>query len=109
MSDEIKILGQVNPPANTTATLYTTPDLTQTTVSSLVVCNFGSNQGHFRVSVHAGGEAADNKQWLFHTDNLANHTTRTVVIGICLNQTDVIKVYADNSNFAFNLFGVETI
>ena len=109
MSDEIKILGQVNPTVNTTTVLYTTPDLVQTTVSSLVVCNFGSNQGHFRVSVHAGGEAANDKQWLFHTENLQNHTTKTVVIGICLNQTDVIKVYADTSDFAFNLFGVETI
>jgi len=31
-----------------------------------------------------------------------------VVIGMCLNQTDVIKVYASSGDFAFNLFGVET-
>lgn len=108
MTDVIKVLGQVNPSATTTTDLYTVPDLTQTTVSSLVICNFGSNQGTFRVSVHVGGAAAEDKQFLFHTESLANHTTKTVVIGMCLNQTDVIKVYASSGDFAFNLFGVET-
>jgi hypothetical protein len=30
------------------------------------------------------------------------------VIGICLNQADVVKVYTSASNVSFNLFGVET-
>jgi|TARA_R100001530_G_scaffold116301_1_gene83351 hypothetical protein len=34
--------------------------------------------------------------------------TLTVVIGITLNQTDVLKVYASSASFSFNLFGVET-
>jgi len=31
-----------------------------------------------------------------------------VVIGMCLNQTDVVKVYASAVDVSFNLFGVET-
>ena len=108
MTDVIKVLGQSAPSATTTTTLYTAPNLTQTTVSSLVVCNRGGSAGTFRVSVHVGGASADDKQFLFHTESLANHTTKTVVIGMCLNQTDVIKVYASSGDFAFNLFGVET-
>ena len=44
----------------------------------------------------------------FYDEALAATTTRTVVIGMCLNQTDVVKVYASASNVSFNLFGVET-
>ena len=108
MTDVIKVLGQSAPSATTTTSLYTAPDLTQTTVSSLVVCNRGGSAGTFRVSVHVAGATADNKQFLFFDESLAATTTRTVVIGICLNQADIVKVYASSANFSFNLFGVET-
>jgi hypothetical protein len=108
MTDVIKVLGQSAPSATTTTTLYTTPDLTLTTVSSLVVCNRAGTAGTFRVSVHVDDESADNKQYLFYDQSLAANTTQTVVIGMCLNQNDVVKVYASSGDFSFNLFGVET-
>tara|TARA_Y100000114_G_scaffold50641_1_gene46230 strand:- start:8 stop:337 length:330 start_codon:yes stop_codon:yes gene_type:complete len=108
VTDVIKVLGQVAPSATTTTTLYTVPDLTQTTVSSLVAVNRGGSSGTFRVSIHVAGAGADNKQFIFYDEDLAATTTRTVVIGICLSQTDVVKVYASSADFSFNLFGVET-
>ena len=36
MADAIKVLGQLDVSATTITTLYTVPDLTQTTISSLV-------------------------------------------------------------------------
>tara|TARA_R100000315_G_scaffold53961_1_gene27780 strand:+ start:1163 stop:1492 length:330 start_codon:yes stop_codon:yes gene_type:complete len=108
VTDVIKVLGQVDVSATTTTTLYTAPDLTQTTVSSLVICNRGGSGITFRVSVHVGGATADDKQFIFFDEDLAATTTRTVVIGICLSQTDVVKVYASAANVSFNLFGVET-
>jgi len=35
-------------------------------------------------------------------------TTDTHVIGMTLNQTDVVTVYGSDGNLTFNLFGVET-
>ncbi len=108
MPDVIKVLGQLDPSATTVTTLYTVPDLTQTTVSSLVICNRGGSGASFRISVHVGGAGADDKQYIFYDEAIAATTTRTVVIGMCLNQTDVVKVYASAANVSFNLFGVET-
>ena len=108
MPDVIKVLGQLDPSATTITTLYTVPDLTQTTVSSLVICNRGGSGASFRISVHVGGAGADDKQYIFYDEAIAATTTRTVVIGMCLNQTDVVKVYASATNVSFNLFGVET-
>jgi len=108
VTDVIKVLGQSAPSATTVTTLYTVPNLTLTTVSSLVVCNRASSGGTFRVSVHVAGAGADNKQFLFYDQSLGANTTQTVVIGMCLNQTDVVKVYASSADFSFNLFGVET-
>lgn len=108
MTDVIKVLGQSAPSATTVTTLYTVPNLTLTTVSSLVICNRAGSGGTFRVSVHVAGAGADNKQYLFYDQSLGANTTQTVVIGMCLNQTDVVKVYASSADFSFNLFGVET-
>ena len=108
MADAIKVLGQLDPSATTITTLYTAPDLTQTTVSSLVICNRGGSGITFRVSIHVAGAGADDKQFIFYDEALAATTTRTVVIGICLNQADVVKAYTSASNVSFNLFGVET-
>ena len=108
MADAIKILGQLDVSATTITTLYTVPDLTQTTVISLVVCNRSGSGITFRVSVHVNGAGADDKQFIFYDEALAATTTRTVVIGMCLGQKDVVKVYSSAANVSFNLFGVET-
>jgi hypothetical protein len=108
VADAIKVLGQLDVSATTITTLYTVPDLTQTTVSSLVICNRSSSGITFRVSVHVAGAGADDKQFIFYDEALAATTTKTVVIGMCLNQADVVKVYASAANVSFNMFGVET-
>ncbi len=108
MADAIKVLGQLDVSATTTTTLYTVPDLTQTTVSSLVICNRSGSGITFRVSVHVAGAGADDKQFIFYDEALAATTTRTVVIGMCLNQADIVKVYSSAANVSFNMFGVET-
>lgn len=108
MTDAIKVLGQLDPSATTTTVLYTVPDLAQTTVSSLVICNRTGSAITFRVSVHVANASANDKQFLFFDESLAATTTRTVVIGMCLSQSDVLKVYASAVDVSFNLFGVET-
>ena len=60
MTDVIKVLGQADVSSTTTTTLYTVPNLTQTTVSSLVICNRGGSGITFRVSIHV--TAAD-RDW----------------------------------------------
>jgi len=108
VTDAIKVLGQLDPSATTTTVLYTAPNLAQTTVSSLVICNRSGSAITFRVSVHVANASADDKQFLFFDESLAATTTRTVVIGMCLSQSDVLKVYVSAANVSFNLFGVET-
>ena len=108
MTDVLKVLGQVAPSATTATTLYTVPDLTLTTVSSLVVCNRSGSGVTYRASVRVSGAGADNKQFLFYDKALAANATDTHVIGMTLNQTDVVTVYGSDGNLTFNLFGVET-
>ena len=108
MADALKILGQSDPAATTVTTLYTVPDKTMTTVSSIVAANRTGSAITFRLSVHVEGASADDKQYLYYDKSVAANDSLTIVIGITLNQTDVVKVYTSAVNMSFNMFGCET-
>ena len=108
MADALKVLGQVDTSATTTTTLYTVPDKTMTTVSSIVAANRTGSAITFRLSVHVEGASADDKQYLYYDKSVAANDSLKIVIGITLNQTDVVKVYTSAVNMSFNMFGCET-
>ena len=108
MSDIIKVLGQLDCAATTQETLYTVPDLTQTTVSSFLACNRTGSAITFRLRINIAGAADDDKQFLYYDKSVAANTTFTAVIGMCLGQKDVAKTYSSAANLTFTLFGVET-
>ena len=108
MSDSLKVLGQLDPSATTTTTLYTVPDMTQTTISAIVAANRTGSAITFRLSVHVAGAGADDKQFIFYDKSVAANDSFAIVIGITLNQADVLKVYTSASNMSFNVFGCET-
>ncbi len=108
MADALKVLGQLDPSATTTTTLYTVPDKTMTTISSVVAANRTGSAITFRLSVHVDGAGADDKQYLYYDKSVAANDSLTIVIGITLNQDDVLKVYTSAVDMSFNLFGCET-
>jgi|TARA_R110002167_G_scaffold343364_1_gene552390 hypothetical protein len=109
MADILKVLGQLDPAATTTTVLYTVPDMTQTTISSIVAANRTGSAITFRLSVHVAGAGADDKQFLYYDKSVAANDSLAIVIGITLNQTDVLKVYTSAVNMSFNVFGCETL
>jgi hypothetical protein len=108
LSDIIKVLGQLDSAATTQETLYTVPDLTQTTISSFLACNRTGSAITFRLRVNIAGASDDDKQFLYYDKSVAANTTFTAVIGMCFGQKDVVKTYASGVNMSFTLFGVET-
>ena len=107
MADILKVLGQVDPSATTVTTLYTVPNKTQTTVSSIVAANRTAIT--FRLSVHVAGAGADDKQYLYYDKSVGANDSLAIVLGITLNQTDVLKVYTSAVDMSFNAFGCETL
>ena len=108
MADNLKVLGQLDPAATTVTVLYTVPNMTQTTVSSIVAANRTGSAITFRLSVHVAGASANDKQFIYYDKSVAANDSLTLVIGITLDQTDVIKVYTSAVNMSFNMFGCET-
>ena len=109
MADTLKVLGQAAPADTNNADLYTVPDDTMTTVSSLVACNLTGNTPNFRVAVRPLGATVVNEHYIYYGKAMAANDSVFVIIGITLQDGDVITVRSSAADeIAFSLFGVET-
>ena len=101
------MLGQVNPSATTATTAYTVPSATETVISTITVANLGAAPGTFRIAVRPNGESLANKHYIVYDATVAPQDSQTLTLGITMDASDVVTVYASTANFAFNLFGSE--
>lgn len=102
-----KVLGQVALGATTLTAIYTVPAATEAVVSTITVCNRGTTDATFRVSVAVAGAADDPKQYLYYDLPLIAKDSFVLTLGIALGAGDIVKAYASTANVTVNVFGVE--
>jgi len=107
MATTYKVLGQVNPAATTATTAYTVPSATETVISTIAVANTGGYPTTYRIAVRPNAETLATKHYVAYDATIAPQDTVTLTIGITLDATDVVTVYAGHATLAFNLFGSE--
>ena len=107
MSEVLKILAQSNPAETTSTNLYTVPSLTNATVSSITVCNRSTTPTTFRISVAIAGAVLADTQYIYFDQAIDGNSTFVATIGITLNATDVVRVFAGAATLTFIAFGVE--
>lgn len=101
-----KILGQVAPSATTETDLYTSPASTQTIVSTISIANRSSSAAAtFRISNSVAGAATSTKDYLAYDVSIAPSGIILLTVGMTLDATDKIRVYASTANLSFNLYG----
>ena len=101
------VLGQSAPGATTATTLYTVPSATEAVISTVTVCNRGSSSGTFRIAVRPNGATLANQHYIVYDASCAAKDTLTFTIGMTLDASDVLEVYASTADFSFNVFGSE--
>ena len=107
MAATYKVLGQVNPAHHTLNTAYTVPSDTETVISTITVANLGSAPATYRIAVRPNGASLANEHYIVYDSSVAPQSTDTLTIGITLDATDDVIVYASTATMAFNLFGSE--
>jgi hypothetical protein len=107
MATTYKVLGQINPTANTATTLYTVPSATQTVVSTIAVCNQSSSASTFSLAVQPAGAAISAKHYLNYQTPIPGNDSITITIGLTLGNTDVISANVGNSNISIHAYGSE--
>lgn len=102
-----KVLGQSAPSATTATTIYTVPSATEAVVSTVTVCNRGTTAGTFRLSVRPNGATLANQHYLVYDAEIDTKETKAFTLGITMDASDVLEVYASSGDFSFNAFGSE--
>ena len=107
MANAYKVLGQSAPAATTATALYTVPAATEAVISTIVVANRAATAGSFRLSVRPNGATQANEHYLAYDVPIAANDSTTLTLGITVDATDVITVYASSADMSFNVFGSE--
>jgi hypothetical protein len=102
-----KVLGQVAPSATTLTTLYTVPSATDTVCSTIAICNQAGTSGTYRIAVRPAGASVENKHYIVYGATVAANDSVLLTIGLTLDTTDVISVYASSGTMSFSAFGSE--
>jgi glucose-6-phosphate dehydrogenase assembly protein OpcA len=102
-----KVLGQSNPAATTLTTLYTVPAATETVVSSIVIANLAATTATFRIAVRPNGAAIANSQYVGYDITVGASDSTVLTLGITMDATDVLSVYASTATVTFSAFGSE--
>ena len=107
MATTYKVLGQANPSATTATTLYTCPASTQTVISTITICNQAGTSGTYRIAVRPNGATLSAEHYVVYDATVQANTTAAYTLGITIDASDVVTVYASSTSMSFNAFGSE--
>lgn len=107
MPTSYKVLGQQAPSATTATTLYTVPASTQAVLSTIVVCNRDTASATFRIAVRPAGATLANQHYIAYDVTVGGNDSTALTLGITMNTTDILTIYASTANLSFNAFGTE--
>ena len=107
MPTTYKVLGQINPSANTATTLYTVPSATQTVVPTITIANLASSTAIFNIAIRPAGATLANQHYIAYNITVGASDTTSLSLGITMAATDVITVTASSATVTFAAFGSE--
>jgi glucose-6-phosphate dehydrogenase assembly protein OpcA len=107
MPTTYKVLGQSAPSATTATTLYTVPAATTAVVSSIVIANRDASSATYRIAIRPDGATLANSQYIAYDVTVGASDSTVLTLGITMDATDIITVYASTANLTFSAFGSE--
>jgi hypothetical protein len=102
-----KVLGQSAPSATTLTTLYTVPAATDAVVSTIAICNQAGTSATYRIAIRPAGASIANQHYIVYGATVAASDSVLLTLGITLDATDVITVFASSATMSFSAFGSE--
>jgi hypothetical protein len=94
MAYAYKVLGQSAPSATTNTDVYTVGSGKQAIVSTITVANRAATAATYRIAIRPAGATIANQHYIAYDVIVAANDTTPITIGISLQATDIITVYA---------------
>ena len=107
MATNYKVLGQEAPAATTATTLYTVPSATEAVISTIFVCNRGTDASTFRIAVRPNAATLADEHYIAYNVLILGSTSTAITVGVTMDAADLLEVYASSGDLSFNVFGSE--
>jgi len=107
MATTYKVLGQLNPAANTLSNVYTVPATTQAVISTITVCNQSASNASYSISVSNNGVADNASHYIIRGGVVPAADSIGITLGLTLDASDQIRANTNSANISFNIFGSE--
>jgi hypothetical protein len=107
MAQAYKVLAQSAPAATTNTDMYTVGAGLQIVASTVTICNRAAVAATYRIAVRNGGATLANLHYIAYDATVAANDTIALTLGLTLQASDVITVYASSASLSFNIFGCE--
>jgi hypothetical protein len=107
MATTYKVLGQLNPAANTLSNVYTVPAATQAVISTITVCNQSASNASYSISVSNNGVADNASHYIIRGGVVPAADSIGITLGLTLDASDQIRANTNSANISFNIFGSE--
>jgi len=101
------VLGQSAPAATTATSAYTVPAGTSTIISTITICNRGTEGASYRIAIRPAGATLATSHYIAYDALCSPSASAFITAGITIGATDVVTVYASTANLTFSLFGSE--
>ena len=107
MATTYKVLGQLNPTANTLSNVYTVPSATQAVISTITVCNQSASNASYSISVSNNGVADNASHYIIRGGVVPAADSIGITLGLTLDATYQVRCNTNSANISFNIFGSE--
>lgn len=107
MAVAYKILGQSSPSADSLTSAYTVPASTEAVISTIVVANRSGTATSFRLAVRPNGASVADQHYIAYDVAIDGNAVIALTLGITMDASDVLSVYADDATLSFSVFGQE--
>lgn len=107
MASAYKILGQVNPSANTLSNVYVTGASASAVISSLTVSNQTSSNASYSIVVRPVSESLAAKHYILRGAVAPGSDTVIITSGITMGSDVILAANAATSTLSFSAYGTE--
>ena len=107
MPTTYKVLGQINPAANTLSNVYTVPSATQAVISTITVCNQTATNSSYSIAVAPNAEVDNVKHYIIRGGVVPAADSIAITLGLTIDAGDQIRANTNNNSIAFSIFGSE--
>jgi hypothetical protein len=104
-----KILAQSAPSATTATDIYTVSASTQVVLSTIIIANRDTSGATYRIALRPNGASLANSHYIAYDTSVGANDSTALSLGITMDASDVLTVYASSANLTFSVFGAEIV